>query len=289
MTKRAALVLLVAAMLATTAATTAAAAKPADAPAWVGPMREVHARFKGEKGTFAHFGDSITVSMAFWASLFWDHKNMDEATQADFDLVKRTMPQKCWHEWKGPQFGNQGSMTIRWAAENVDRWLKDMNPETALVMFGTNDLGQLDAAEYEAKVREVVGKCLANGTVVILSTIPPRSGHDAKAKAFVEILRRVAADMNVPLSDYYEAVMSRRPDDWDGAAEKFKAAPGDTYEVPTLVARDGVHPSNPKAWQGDYSAEGLRHNGFVLRNWVTLRSYADVVRRVFQAPAAQDR
>ena len=31
----------------------------------------------GKKGTLALFGDSITVSMAFWASLPYAHKNMD--------------------------------------------------------------------------------------------------------------------------------------------------------------------------------------------------------------------
>src|SRR6266508_3472875 len=37
--------------------------------AWVDAMRQVHARFKGKPGTFAHFGDSITVTMAFWTPL----------------------------------------------------------------------------------------------------------------------------------------------------------------------------------------------------------------------------
>jgi len=260
----------------------AAQDKAGGADGWVEPMKKVHARFTGQAGTFAHFGDSITVSMAFWASLFWDHKNMDAATQADFDLVKATMKEACWREWKGPRFGNEGSMTIRWAHENVDAWLKDLNPEAALLMFGTNDLGQLEAAEYEAKTREVVAKCLAGGTVVILSTIPPRHGQDEKGKAFAEILGRIARDMKVPLCDYYKAVTDRRPDDWDGCLDKFKGVPGDTYEVPTLISRDGIHPSNPKQWQGDYSAEGLKHNGFVLRNYVVLRSYAEVVRKVLK-------
>jgi lysophospholipase L1-like esterase len=264
----------------------AAAAEPPPTAApgddWVRPMRDVHARFKGEAGTFAHFGDSITISMAFWSSLQWDRKNMDPATQAAFDLVKATMKEACWREWKGPKFGNQGSMTIRWARENVDAWLKDLNPECALIMFGTNDLGPLEVEEYEAKTREVVKTCLDNGTVVILSTIPPKRGRDEKCKRFVEAVRRVARDMKVPLCDYYEAVVRRRPDDWDGGAEQFKSVPGGTYEVPTLISRDGTHPSNPKQWQGDYSAEGLRHNGFVLRNYVVLHAYARVVRQVLK-------
>jgi len=52
--------------------------------------------------------------------------------------------------------------------------------------------------------------------------------------------------------------------------------------VPTLISGDGVHPSNPKQWEGDYSEDGLKHNGFVLRSYVVLRSYADVIRSVLQ-------
>jgi len=282
----AAVLLAGAALVLTAAARTdaapARAGAAAEGAAWVPAMRRVHARFQGDRGTFAHFGDSITVSMAFWASLLWDHKNLDEAARRDFDLVKAALKPDCWNKWKGPAFGNEGRMTIRWAHENVDKWLRDLRPETALIMFGTNDLGAMDVQEYEAKTREVVQKCLDQGTVVILSTIPPKRGRADKTVAFVEAVRRVARDLGVPLCDYYEAVLARRPDDWDGGAEKFKEAPGGTYEVPTLIARDGVHPSNPKPWQGDYSDEGLRHNGFVLRNYVVLRAYAAVVREVLR-------
>ena len=47
----------------------------------------------------------------------------------------------------------------------------------------------------------------------------------------------------MPLIDYQAEILKRRPDDWDGALPKFKDVPGSEYEVPTLIARDGVHPS----------------------------------------------
>ena len=50
-------------------------------------------------------------------------------------------------------------MTIRWAHENIDAWLKKLNPEVAVIMFGTNDLTQLGIEEYEKKTREVVDRC----------------------------------------------------------------------------------------------------------------------------------
>src|SRR5262249_50903271 len=110
-------------------------------PAWVEPMRKVHAKFTGRKGTFALFGDSIPVSLAFWAPLPGAHSHMSPQARAACELVNGSMKSECWRNWRGPAYGNEGSMTIRWADTNVERWLKKLNPETALIMFGTNDLG----------------------------------------------------------------------------------------------------------------------------------------------------
>lgn len=71
---------------------------------------------------------------------------------------------------------------------------------------------------------------------------------------------------------------------------KFKGTySGDGYQVATLVAADGVHPSNPQKWGGDYSEESLKHNGFVLRNYVVLHSYAQLIRKVLKPEAAKQR
>jgi hypothetical protein len=259
-----------------------AASRAADADEWVDAMKKVHARFKGDPGTFAQCGDSITVTMAYWAPLFVSPKNMPTDMADAHGRVKKYLKPDCWNKWKGPEYGSEGGMTIRWADEHVDEWLKKLNPETALIMFGTNDLGQLEAKEFEEKTRTVVQKCLKNGTVVILSTIPPRSGKLEQCRKFADIIRKIAKDEKLPLIDYFEEVLKRRPDDWDGSLPKFKDVPGDTYDVPTLIARDGVHPSNPAKFQ-DYSEESLKKNGYVLRSYLTLMEYDDVLRRVLQA------
>ncbi len=244
---------------------------------WVQPMRLVHARFHGRPGAFAEFGDSITVSLAFWSPLRWTMQGADEPTQQAIRLVRGYMRPECWDRWKGPAYGNEGGMTIRWADENVDRWLKRLDPEVAVVMFGTNDLGQLELKEYEQKTRHVVERCLKHGTVVILTTIPPRSGMAKKASAFASAVRRIARQVHVPLIDYQHAILKRQPNDWDGS--KIRPQPTNPYDVPSLISADGVHPSNPKAWS-DFSKQSLEHNGFNLRTDLTVRAYADVIRQV---------
>jgi lysophospholipase L1-like esterase len=254
---------------------------------WIEPMKKVHARFTGTKGTLALFGDSITVSMAFWAPLAYEPKNMpDDMAQAQ-KLVKRYIKPDSWAKWRGAAYGSEGSMTIRWADANVDRWLKKLNPEVAVIMFGTNDLGQLGLKEYDEKTRSVVDRCLANGTVVILTTIPPRSGRLDQARQFADAVKKIGRDKNVPVIDYFGACLQRRPKDWDGAGAEFKNSPGNEYEVPTLIARDGVHPSNPSKFR-DFSPESLRSNGYALRNYLTVLASADVIRRVLDGAAGKE-
>ena len=256
---------------------------PATRPAWADAMRKVHAKFTGKPGTFAQFGDSITVTVAFWSPLEYELKNFSPEAEKDLQLVKGYMRKECWHDWKGPKFGSEGGMTIRWARQNVDRWLKDLNPEAVLIMFGTNDLNGVPLDEYTKLTREVVRKCLDNGTVVILSTIPPRAGKFEQAKQYAEAVRGIAKEWDVPLEDYFDEVVTRRPDDWDGSLHKFKdPADKDGYNVPTLISRDGVHPSAPKQYAGDYSDEALNHHGYGLRSTLALRDYATVIRNVLK-------
>jgi len=255
------------------------AARAAEPPAWVQPMKEVRAKFTGTPGTLALFGDSITVSLAFWAGLEGEPKGMSPEAAAALQTVKGHQRPECWRQWRGPEFGNEGRMTIRWAHENVDAWLKKLNPEAAVILFGSNDLSELGVMEFEQKTGEVVDRCLKNGTVVLLTTLPPRSGLVEKSKQFAEAARRVAEAKKVPLIDYQAEILKRRPEDWDGSLAKFKDTPGSEYEVPTLIGRDGVHPSNPQAHR-DLTDESLSRNGYLLRSYVTLLAYADVIKLV---------
>lgn len=270
----------------------AGAQAPANDLYWVAPMRGVHARFTGESGTIAHFGDSITVTLAYWTPLLYARKNTSLEMDRTWEIVHRHVKLECWRNWKGGRYGNEGGMTIRWAHQHIDEWLAALNPETAVIMFGTNDLTSVPLAEYRDKMTQVVQKCLDNGTVVILSTIPPRHGLAERAATYAETVRQIARQLKVPLIDFHAEILKRRPDDWDGAMEKFAAYEG--YNVATLLARDGIHPSNPQKYQDDYSEEGLAHSGYILRSYLSLMKYGEAIehlklgqRRTTDAPPAQ--
>ncbi|MFO0806091.1 MAG: SGNH/GDSL hydrolase family protein [Gemmataceae bacterium] len=148
-------------------------------------------------------------------------------------------------------------------------------------MFRDQRSERVEVKEFEAKTKAVVEQCLKNGTIVILTTLPPRSGVAEKAKTFADAQRTIAADLKVPLIDYQAEILKRRPNDWDGTLAKFKDSAADVYQVPTLIAADGVHPSNPKLHQ-DYSEDALNRNGYQLRNVLTVKAYSEVIRLVLK-------
>ena len=235
----------------------------------------MHARFHGRPGTFAHFGDSITETLAFWTPLKQARKDAPPKMEQAFRRVEAHLRPECWRDWKGAEFGNQGGRTIRWAEENVGAWLERLNPVVALVMFGTNDLDGMEVDEYRDRLRSVVQSCLDRGTVVVLSTIPPRHGFAWKVAAFAHVARKVAREQSMPLVDYHAEVLKGRPDDLNGATDDFRECEG--YDVPTLLARDGGHPSAPRRYQDDYSERALRNHGFGPRNHLVLMEYAEVI------------
>lgn len=262
--------------------TLVAPARADDPPAWVPPMKEVHGKFTGKPGTLALFGDSITMTKAFWTPLAYPPKDLPQDIATPLATVKKYMLDDCWSTWRGGEYGSESGQTAAWAEKNVGAWLKKLNPECAVIMFGTNDVTRTDAATYTKQMRAVSEACLKNGTVVILTTIPPRAGQEKKCEAFAAAVRKLAADLKVPLVDYHAEVLKRRPDDWNGSLPKFKASVKDDYQVPTLIGGDGVHPSNP-AKLSDYSADALNSNGYQLRTVLTLRAYADAIRLVLTA------
>jgi lysophospholipase L1-like esterase len=251
-------------------------------PAWVKPMKAVHAKFTGKPGTLALFGDSITETKAFWAPLAYAPKDLPADIAEPLAVVKKHLLEDCWSKWRGGEYGSASGQTAKWAEDNIDAWLKKLNPECAVLLFGTNDITRSDLKSFDKQMRTIVEKCLKNGTVVILTTVPPRAGQEDKAKAYAQTARLIAEDFSLPLIDYHAEVLKRRPDDWNGALPKFKEFAKDEYQVPTLICGDGVHPSNPTKF-ANYSPEALKTNGYQLRNVLTLRAYADVVRRALTA------
>ncbi|MBW3625954.1 MAG: cellulase family glycosylhydrolase, partial [Armatimonadetes bacterium] len=182
---------------------------------WVTPMRAVRKRFTGQPGTVGIYGDSITFGSQFFAPLFTDGYTADPRTLADLDRFRERVPAFV-AEWKGEAHGNVSGWRITRALPLLPQFLRQDNPEVALIMFGTNDMNHGTAEEvgFEMNLENFVQQVMSNGTVPILSTLPPKKGMDRQVAAFNTIIKRVANNYHLPLMDYNGAMIRRRPASW---------------------------------------------------------------------------
>ena len=248
--------------------------------AWIEEMKTVHANFKGTKGSFAIFGDSISDTKAYMAALAWGMPTFENDEQKKhFETLKNYTDMKKFHSNKGPKFGNLSRMRVSWALKGMDNWIKQLKPEACIFMFGTNDVKGSSIEDFDRDLRACMDKLKASGCVCILSTIPPFHNQDERVKAINDKIRAVAKEYKLLLQDFHKEIMDRRPDDWSGKLEKF--GKGGNYDVETLIARDGVHPSNPKKYGSkNFTEESMKHSGFSLRNYLAVRDFSKVITEV---------
>lgn len=152
----------------------------------------------------------------------------------------------------------------------------------AVVMLGTNDPGN---AQNIANLTTIVDKLEAQHIVPILSTIPPRGDgfpNDVVVQ-FNEAVTNLALTRTLPLIDYYQEIVLRRP--------------GTTW-LGTLISSDGVHPtwegagfapdSDPYLPGGDpathLTGEAAANVGYLLRSWLVVQKLKEVKQYVIDAP-----
>lgn len=244
-------------------------------------MSKVAARFKGTEGVVLHVGDSITYANAYgaWARggegktpedvavCQWMHVGKNNDLDGNF-LARVDRP------------GNRSDTAV--SGIRADEWLaggksgapslaelvKRYNPRMALVMLGTNDVKQgRGTAPIRADLGRIVDLLLANGTIPILSTIPPMKGKDAEVKALNAAILELVREKKIPHVDYHAEIVKRRPADWLG----------------TLISDDGVHPTPGVNGANAGSApteENLKNSGYLLRGWLSVRKIAEVKAKV---------
>lgn len=133
-----------------------------------------------------------------------------------------------------------------------------MQPAVALIMFGTNDMTNVDADDFANHLRTIVGYSANEGVIPVLSTIPIRRGLEGRTGIYNQIIVDVASQNGVSLWDY-ASVMSTLPD--------------------SGLSGDGVHPSEPPRGFDDAAnfTDGFLKYGYVQRNLTALQ-VLDVIR-----------
>jgi hypothetical protein len=148
----------------------------------------------------------------------------------------------------------------------------------AVVMLGTNDPGNPTGL---ADLASIVDRLEAAGILTILSTIPPRNDSlsDQLNVEFNAGVRALAQARGLPLIDFHQEIVLRRPD---------------TTWFNTLISSDGVHPtgdragftvtSDPYLPGGDpatfTTGDAPANVGYLLRSWLTVQKLKEVKRYV---------
>lgn len=128
-----------------------------------------------------------------------------------------------------------------------------VKPSVALIMFGTNDIGYRTLEEYRADLDRVIEVSLQMGVIPVLSTIPPRPNMLAKVEAYNRVVMDVAAARELPVWDYYGAMVG----------------------LPNYgLTFDGVHPSSPPRRYDDAAifTQSYLQYGYVMRNLTALQT-----------------
>lgn len=248
-------------------------------------MREASRKFTGTEGVVLHLGDSITVAPEYtaWARagagktaedlsvLEWSHcgeKNERDGWHAANHAVGDSLSCTAASGIRADQFlagGFKGLLPL-------EEMIAGYNPQVAIVMLGTNDSWQgRPADEFAGDMSRIVRALLDNGTVVILSTIPPMIPAPELGDQYNAELWRLAEHYKLPVIDFHGEIVGRRPDgSWNGA----------------ILYQDDPHPTESRTGvtpESEPTPENLKESGHLLRGWLSVKKLIEVKRRVLDA------
>jgi hypothetical protein len=250
-------------------------------PAVADRMADIVSGGEGFEDVFMKVGDSITADTNFMTCFAGD----------DVDLGDRDDLETAWTFFLGADLGSgvtsfdrigdaaEGSRTAAWAVDDdpapspVASEIDAIAPMSAIVMFGTNDIGWFDdfgdvLRWYGENMLVLVDTMLDAGVVPILSSIPPITDDDLvdiinnrRVPTFNAIVRGLAQAQRIPFVDFHRELM---------------AIPLDPFNHGLWP--DGVHPNAHPLGACIFTEEGLQY-GQNVRNLISLDAL-DRVRRI---------
>jgi len=254
-----------------------AAAAQQKPPEYAEAMKKVAARFKGKEGVVLHLGDSITYANPYssWAR-YGQGKTPEDQAVLKWMHCGAKDDTDGWHLASVDRPGGRSETAAsgvrsdeylkggKGGLPSLAEILKKYNPQMAVVMLGTNDASaNRPVAQYRENMVQIVDALLANGTIPILSTIPPHPSREELAKSYNAAIQEICREKKVPMVDYGGEILRRRPGDWNG----------------TLLAKNDVHPtaSQGGAQAGSEPSENnLKNSGYLLRGWLSVKKIGEV-------------
>lgn len=229
---------------------------------------------------FSKVGDSLTVATWVLYPLGWGQQNLGSYgyLQAVIDYFSgeiarndansfANVPLAADNQWSSDDLLNPalGDKSICAVTETpLDCEYRVVRPAFALILIGTNDLNLNDGATYRKNLSTILEKTIARSILPIISTLPDRDGYSPQVAEFNSIIRELAADYEIPIWEYGQA-MANLPN--------------------RGLDADGVHPSYPPGsidrWEmaADFTGGNLQY-GYTVRNLTALQVLDEIWRRV---------
>jgi hypothetical protein len=249
-------------------------------------------RLGNQPGVFAKIGDSITASPSFLQALACRSPRLGAWSdlRGTLEFFGETSVPRGFEEAQCAVSNSYSRLGIAavggWRAADallpreslpecqglpaVSCELQLLRPSVALIMFGTNDLEDFTAVEFRRYLARVAQLVSSDGTIPVISTIPPRAQprFSPRVARFNAEIAALAENRALPLWNFWRQLTE----------------PG----VPDSgLSGDGVHPSVicPPCTAVDFRPTRLRQ-GYALRNLGALR-VLDRLRRQIASPADQ--
>lgn len=164
---------------------------------------------------FAKVGDSITVSTAFLGCYVngpVDLAGRDAlmATIAHFRAGDAVGTDPFRRVSLAAGVGWSASAAIAGTPSPLEQELSALHPRFASLMYGTNDVGFVDVDSFGRNMTSIVDAMLAQGTLPILSSIPPRddsASADVRVPIFNALVRGLAASRGLPFVDFHRELL----------------------------------------------------------------------------------
>jgi hypothetical protein len=270
-------------------ATTLRAAETPLPQAWdyAAAMQKIAGRFAGHSGVVLHVGDSITYANPYggWARsgagktdadravLQWMHSGADDDTDgwwlARFDHPAGGRSYTACSGVRSDEMLAGGKQQML----SLEKIVAQYRPQIVVLMLGTNDAtAGRSVDEFSRDMQRSVELLLSRGIIPIVSTIPPHVGQLELGRKYNAALRNLAQAASLPLVDFEQEILKRRPQDWDG----------------TLLGKGDVHPTAGQGDVGPASApttRNLAESGYLLRGWLSVQKIAEVKRLVIDPPS----
>lgn len=237
-------------------------------------LKRAAAGFSGEAGVVLHVGDSLTIASPYaeWARRGKGKTPRDEAVlrwmhvgaKDDSDGWYLCTAARGEHLSATAAGGLRADECLSGKGKRglppLSKLLKKYNPQIVVVLLGTYDLVAGRApGDYGTDMAKIADTILSEGSIPILTTLPPYPGREELTRAYNDALAEVARNRTLPVIDLWGEMLKRRPEDWKGKLTDPKGCH-------LNAAGEGGATSGSEPTE-----ENLRNSGYLLRGWLTVR------------------